>query len=390
MAKDYYEILGVGKNASKDEIKRAYRKLAHEHHPDKIEVGNDQKFKEVNAAYEVLSDDAKRAQYDRFGQTFEQSRSQGNAGFGGASGFSDFSDFMGGFDFGGFSAKTGSAFGEDFGDIFSDIFGGPRRGRSARGIDLEMSLTIDFLESAFGSAKEATIEKRDACYACKGAGGEPGTQIMTCPKCHGQGQIVRHRQTILGNIQQMETCDRCQGTGKAPEKECRVCRGAGMIKQAKTISINIPAGISDSQRIKITGEGEMGYRGSKTGDLYVRIKVRPHPEFRREGFDIYSEVPASFYQAALGADIEVNTVDGKVTMKVPAGTQSGDTLRLKGKAVPHVDSSRRGDHYVIIRVITPRKLSRREKELFQKLAEESGESVQIDKKFWEKLRDSFN
>lgn len=385
MAKDYYDILGVGKDASKDEVKRAYRRLAHEYHPDKNGAGNEHKFKEVNEAYEILSDDTKRAQYDRFGQTFEQSTRGGGSGFGG--GFSDFSDFARGFGFGDFSAGGGSAFGGDFGDIFSDIFGTPRQGRRSQGVDLEMELTVSFLESVSGVTREVRVEKRDACETCKGSGADHGTKTMTCPKCHGQGQIVTHRQTILGSIQHAETCDRCQGLGKIPEKQCATCRGQGMIRRAKNITVNVPASVASGQRIKITGEGEMGYRGSKTGDLYVRIKVQPHAEFRRESHDIYSEVPVSFSQAALGADIEVSTVDGLVTMKVPAGTQSGDTLRLKAKGVPYLDrGGRRGDHYVIVRVITPRKLSRKEKELFENLAREGGESAEIKKSFWDRIR----
>ncbi len=382
MAKDFYQILGVPKTASKDEIKRAYRRLAHEYHPDKG-GGEAQKFKEVNEAYEALSDDAKRAQYDRFGQTFDQA-GQGS-GFGGFTG-----DFSQGFDFGGFSAGNGSTFSADFSDIFSDIFGGGRKTRKPQGIDLEMNLDIEFLESVTGLEKKINLEKKDACQHCKGQGAEPGTEVITCPKCHGQGQIITHRRTILGNMQSAQTCDRCDGTGKIPEKPCRECVGAGIKRQTKTITINIPAGIDSGQRIRLTGEGEMGYRGTKPGDLYIQIRVKAHPEFIRDGFDIRSEIPISFYGATLGGETEVATVDGPVMLKIPAGIQSGKILRLAGKGVPHLDhKTRRGDHLVTVRIVTPQKLTKKEKELLKTLAEESGETVNVNKSFWGKIKDSF-
>lgn len=387
MTKNYYDILGVGRNASKDEIKRAYRRLAHEHHPDKGS-GEAEKFKEINEAYQVLSDDAKRAQYDQYGETFEQARARGNAGFGGFSGFNDFAEFMRGF---GQDYSRGPFAGIefDFGDIFSDIFGSPRQTRRKQGIDLEMILELEFLESVFGTEKEVSLEKKDFCPTCGGTGAEPGSKIITCPKCHGQGQITDWKRTFFGSFQQARVCDKCEGSGKIPETLCRACKGQGIKKVSKTIKIIVPPGIEDGQRLKVTGEGEVGYRDSGAGDLYVLIRIKRHPEFRREEFNVYSEIPVSFFQAALGAKIEVNTVDGKVMLKIPASIQSGKVLRLHGKGVPHLESTRRGDHLVTIRVITPTKLTQKEKELFKKLAEARGESVDIDKNLWDKIKENF-
>lgn len=387
MANNYYDILGVGKGASKDEIKRAYRRLAHEYHPDKA-GGDEKKFREVNEAYEVLSDDGQRAQYDQFGQTFQEARSRGASGFGGFSGFSDFSEFMRGF---GDNFQRGPFAGMEFdmGDIFSDIFGSPRQARRRQGIDLETVLEIDFLESVFGAEKDLALEKKDACPTCSGSGAEPGTNVTTCPKCHGQGQITTRSRTILGTVQRVEVCDRCEGMGKIPETPCSSCRGLGVKKQKKTIKVIIPPGVEYGQRIKLTGEGEVGYRGSQVGDLFVDIKVKPHPIFRRENNDIISEVPISFYQAALGARVEIDTVDGQVELKIPAGIQSGKVLRLKGRGAPDLSSTQRGDHLAVIQVRTPTKLSRKEKEALKKLAAERGEAVDTDGGVWGKIRENF-
>lgn len=381
MAKNYYEILGVTKTASKDEIKRAYRKLAHQYHPDKQGGGDEQKFREASEAYNILSDDTKRAQYDQFGQTFNQT-SSGQGGFSGHEGFSDFMR--------GFGGGQASNMDFDFGDIFSDLFGGGRGNKGAtHGVDLEMSLKISFMDSVFGLEKEVMIDRQDMCEVCQSSGAEKGSKVISCLVCHGTGQIITRKQTILGSIQHAGTCQRCMGTGKIPEKTCMSCRGSGVKKQSKKVKINIPGGISSGQRLRLSGEGERGYRGSMPGDLYVMIEVAPHQEFRRDGFDIITEVPVSFYQAALGANIEMETVDGKVTLTVPASTQSGKVLRLKHKGVPRLNGNGRGDHLAVIRVITPKKLTKKERELFKDLATESGESVNIDKSFWQKIRDTF-
>ncbi len=374
MARNYYDILGVSKGASKDEIRRAYRRLAHEYHPDKG-GGDEKKFREINEAYEVLSDDNRRAQYDQFGETFEQARARGAGGFGGFGGFEDFSDFVRGFG-DNFSRGPFSGIEFDFGDIFSDIFGSPRQKRRGQGVDLETELKIDFLESVAGTEKEIVVEKQDMCPVCEGKGAAAGSKIVACPQCHGTGQIVKHSRTILGSFQQVRTCEECEGTGKVPEKACSECRGSGIKKMRKTIRVSVPAGIEDGQRLKIPQEGEMGYRGSSRGDLYVVMKVHPHPEFKREGFDILSETSVSFYQAALGAQVEINTVDGKGMLKIPAGIQSGQVLRLRGRGVSHPDSRRRGDHLVMIKIVTPTKLSKKEKEFLRQLAGERGEQVE--------------
>ncbi len=382
MATDYYNTLGLSKNASSEEIKRAYRRLAHEHHPDKNK-GDEQKFKEVSEAYQVLSDPQKRQQYDQFGTTFDQARRHGG-GF--SPGGFDFNDFMGGF-----SARGGSAAGfefEDAFDIFSDIFGGSAtrtRTRRERGVDLEMEISLEFKEAVFGKELEISLNKKDACQRCKGLGAEPGTKISTCPKCHGNGQIRTSRRTIFGQIASTSTCDECEGTGKVPESVCRDCRGSGTVKRTKKLKVKIPAGIDDGQRIRINNEGEAGYKGSNFGDLYLKIKIKPHPAFKREGEHIFSEIPISFYQAALGTEAEVETVDGKVELKIPGGTQSGKVFRLKSKGVPYMGRSGRGDHLVTVRVITPTKLTKKEKELFKKLAEESGENVDVDEGFWSRF-----
>jgi molecular chaperone DnaJ len=388
MAKDYYEVLGVPKTATQDEIKKAYRKLAHKHHPDK--GGSDQeKFKEVNEAYQVLSDAEKRGQYDQYGQTFEDAqRNGGGPGFGGfGQGGNPFG--AGGFDFSGFGGGQGVEF--DLGDIFGDIFGSQRsrQARRERGIDLEMPLTISFEEAVFGVEKTLTLEKKDACRTCEGSGAKPGTKVITCPTCHGQGQIRTTRQTVFGNVASSTTCDNCDGSGQIPEDPCDACKGKGILRQEKTIEVKIPAGIDDGQRVRINGEGELGYRGSKPGDLYLSVRVKPHKEFKREGSNLYKDLPVSFTQATLGTKIKLETLDGEIELKIPSGTQPGKILRVNGKGVPFINSSRRGDLFITVRVVIPNKLSKQETELIKKLGELSGETVEVNKSFWENIKDSF-
>ena len=362
MAKNYYETLGVAKGASADDIKRAYRKLAAEHHPDR--GGSAERFKEINEAYQVLSDSGKRAQYDQFGATFNQGA--GSGGFGGGAGGP-----FGGFDFSGFGGQ-GVEF--DFGDIFSDLFGGAaaREARRSRGIDLEMPLTISFEEAAFGVEKDLVLEKKDKCERCSGSGAEPDSKVITCPKCHGQGQIKTTRRTILGTMSSSVVCDRCEGAGKIPENPCTQCKGSGVQRRQKTVKVKIPAGIDDGQRIRVKGEGEAGYRGSENGDLYIFIRVQPDPRFRRAGSDLFKEIAVSFAQAALGTTIETPTIDGNVKIKVPAGTQPGTVLRVGGRGIPHLNRGGRGDLFVTVNVDVPKKLSKRQKELLKEL-EEAGE-----------------
>jgi molecular chaperone DnaJ len=361
MAKNYYDILGVSKGASPEEVKRAYRKLAGEHHPDR--GGEGSKFKEINEAYQVLSDSTKRQQYDTYGQTFDQAQRQG--GYGG--------DPFGGFDFSGGFGNGGVEF--DFGDIFSTIFGGGGGGpqqaeRRNRGIDLEMPLEISFEEAVFGKEQEVELEKKNKCERCEGSGAEPGHKVITCHKCHGAGSIKSSRRTILGTIATQTTCDNCRGSGKVPEKECSECKGSGVKLSKKKITITIPAGIENGQKIRVRGEGEAGYRGSENGDLYIAIKVRPSREFKRVGFNLHKEVEISFPQAALGDTVEVKTLDGDVKIKIPNGTQSGKVFKISGKGVPYLNRSGRGDLFVTVNVKIPEKLSKKQKDLIQQLLNE--------------------
>lgn len=383
MKKDYYETLGVSKNASQDDIKRAFRKLAHEHHPDKGN-GNAEKFKEINEAYQVLGDEKKRSQYDRFGSNFEQAQ-----GFGGGYGSGGQGSPFEGFGFGGFGGQQGVEF--DLGDIFSDIFGGrnERQSRRSRGVDLEMPMTISFEESMQGVTKTITLEKTDVCHVCNGSGAAPGSNVVTCVKCNGKGEVVTTRRTIFGNIQSAQVCDKCDGDGKMPETPCSVCNGNGILRRPKTIEVKIPAGIDNGQRIRIHGEGEVGYKGSNPGDLFITIRVTPSVEFKRDGNNLHKEIPVSFVQAALGTKVEVLTIDGNIEVKVPAGTQPGTMLKVSGKGAPVVNSGKRGDLLLTVRVIIPHKLSKREKELLDELAKLKGESVEVNKSFWDNIKDSF-
>jgi molecular chaperone DnaJ len=381
MAEDYYTTLGVGRDASQDEIKKAYRRLAHEHHPDKGNGNDSEKFKKVNEAYQVLSNPEKRRQYDQFGAAFQNAgRGGAGAGFGGYGGQGawDFSDFAR--NFGGFS---GGAEYEDAFDIFSDIFGGgSRRSRRERGIDLEMELDLSFKEAVFGAEKEIVLEKKDACPKCEGSGAEPKTKVVTCPKCHGTGQIRTMRRTIFGQVSTVTTCDRCEGTGKTAEVPCTECKGTGAVRRVKKLNIKIPPGVDDGMRIRIANEGEVGYKGSNFGDLYLRINVVEDTMFVREGYDILSEITVSISQAALGAEVEAETIDGKVSLKIPSGTQSGKVLRLKGKGVPQGDMKKRGDHLLTVKVATPTRLNKKQKELLRQLAKERGEKINEESGFW--------
>lgn len=380
MSKNYYDILGVNRSANADEIKRAFRKKAHEYHPDKGN-GNSEKFKEVNEAYQVLSDTQKKQQYDTYGQTFDQAQRNGG-GFGG----------QGGNPFEGFGGQGGFNADFDLGDIFGDIFG-TREERSARrnkGIDLEMGININFEEAVFGAEKIITLEKQDACKICGGNGAEKGSKIVTCGKCHGSGQITTLRRTIFGQVQSRIACDKCEGTGKIPEHPCKSCGGAGIKRQEKTIEVKIPAGIDNGQRIRISGEGEMGYRGTSPGDLYLIVRVSKSKDVVRDGFSLLKDLPISFTQAALGAKIIVKTLDGDIELKIPEGTQSGTVFKVKNKGVPYLQRSGRGDMLITAHVIVPKKLSRKEKELLKELAQEKGETVEVDDNLWNDIKNSFN
>jgi molecular chaperone DnaJ len=353
--RDYYEVLGVSKSASADEIKKAFRRAAVQHHPDK-EGGNEEKFKEINEAYDILKDAQKRQRYDQFG----------HAGVGGASGGGQAggNPFEG---FGGFGGQGGSFdFGEGLGDIFGQFFGGggQRQRGPQRGRDVEVQLQLTFEEAIFGIEHEMTLDLEDTCEHCKGTTVEPGHDLKTCPTCHGAGQQTRVMNTMFGAIQQSVPCETCHGRGKIPEKVCTVCRGSGTQRRKQAIKVKIPAGIDDGATMRLSGRGEAITDGEK-GDLYVHIRVKAHKHFTREGDIVLSEEHVSMIDAALGTEIDVETVDGTVRMKVPAGTQSGTDFKLSGHGVPHMNSERRGPHIVSIVVDTPTKLSRKQKEILE-------------------------
>jgi len=361
MGKDYYNILGVEKNASQEEIKKAFRKKAHECHPDK-KGGNEEKFKEANEAYQVLGDAKKRSQYDQFGSTFEQARGQG--GFSGFEGFRDFSGFTNGF----------NVDGDDLGDIFSgigDIFGfGGGRSRSkrpSRGNDIQVILTIEFNEAVFGVEKELNLRKKVVCDKCKGNGAEQGSKIETCKTCGGSGRITGVQRTILGNMQVQTTCGDCGGEGKKYDKPCKKCAGMGISEEISNLKIKIPAGIDNGETIRLSGQGEAGAKGASAGDLYLKIRVNPDNRFERDGYDIRSKAEINFTQAALGDKIEIITVSGDIKLKIPAGTQSDTIFRLRDKGVFKLHGRGRGDHLVKIIVKTPKSLNKKQKEMFREL-----------------------
>lgn len=363
MAKDYYQILGVTKNASQEELKKAYYKLAHQHHPNK--GGNEAKMKEINEAYSVLGNKEKRQQYDQFGQTFDQASRQGGFGGGGFSDFSDFAQsFRGGQQGGNFSFDMG-----DLGDMFGDLFGmGGRRSsgaRTSKGRDIEAELTIEFSEAAFGVEKELTLNKDVTCNNCKGSGAEPGSKVNTCPTCQGTGQILK---SIGFGIGFPSVCPDCQGAGKKAEKSCGSCHGKGVLSSRESFKVKIPAGIDNGQTVRLPGKGQAA-RGGQSGDLYLHIKVLPDLRFRRDGYDLRSKKEISFTQAALGDKIEIETIDGKIKLKIPEGTQSGKIFRIRGKGVSQLHGRGRGDHLVEIIVKTPTNLSRSQKKALKDLEE---------------------
>ena len=357
--RDYYEVLGISKDASADEIKKAFRKAAIKYHPDK-EGGDEAKFKEANEAYEVLKDQQKRQRYDQFG----------HAGVGGASGGGG-----GGNPFEGFQGFGGNGQGFEFnfgdgglGDIFGQFFGGQQRGSGpGRGRDLQTSLTLTFEEALFGVEKDIHITSDDTCSHCHGTTAEPGYELKTCDVCKGSGQQTRVMNTIFGPIQQATTCNVCHGSGKVPEKICSVCKGKGTERREQTITLKVPAGVDDGATIRLAGKGE-AITGGEKGDLYVALRVRPHKHFTREGNIILSDEHVSMVDAALGCEIDVETVDGPIRMKVPAGTQSGTDFKLSAHGVPNLRSESRGPHIVSIIVDTPTKLSKKQKEILEQFS----------------------
>ena len=370
MSKDYYKILGVDKGANKDEIKKAFRKLAHEHHPDK-KTGNEEKFKEINEAFQILGDDTKRAQYDQYGSDFEQ-----QGGFGGGMNWNDFMrQARSSGDFGGFSAQGGSAWGGDgidLGDIFGDIFGGGgrRSSRQAKGSDIQVSVELEFREAIFGIEKEIRLTKNNACDVCSGSGAEPGSGTETCSECRGQGQVKRVQQTILGAMQTVVTCQRCQGAGQIPKKVCKHCNGKGVTRTESKYKVKIPAGIADGEMIRLTGKGESAGVGSVAGDLYVRVHVRSEKGYERQGFDIFTNIVISYPQAVLGDKVEIETLEGKKKLIIPEATTSGQKFKLKALGVPRLQRSGRGDQYVTVIIDVPKKVSKKAKKLLEELSSE--------------------
>ncbi|MEW9107807.1 molecular chaperone DnaJ [Cytobacillus gottheilii] len=368
--RDYYEVLGVSKSASKDELKKAYRKLSKQYHPDiNKEPGADEKFKEVKEAYEVLSDDQKKAHYDQFGHT------DPNQGFGGGGGFEGF----GGFE-----------------DIFSTFFGGGgsrRRDPNAprQGADLQYTMTLSFEDAVFGKETSIEIPREEPCDTCDGSGAKPGTKVETCSHCQGSGQLNVEQNTPFGRIVNRRACHHCSGTGKNIKHKCSTCGGDGKVQKRRKINVKIPAGIDDGQQLRVSGQGEPGVNGGPAGDLYVVFAVRSHEFFERDGDDVYCEMPVTFVQAALGDEVEVPTLHGKVKLKVPAGTQTGTKFRLKGKGIPNVRGYGTGDQHIIVKIVTPTKLTEKQKQLLTEFAEVSGGVPQgeHEESFFDKVKRAF-
>lgn len=366
--RDYYEVLGVDKGASKEEIKKAYRKLAREYHPDVNKADDaEAKFKEVKESYEVLSNDQKKAQYDQFGHASAQGQ-----GFGGGG-----QDFSGG-----------------FGDIFDMFFGGGggRRDPNApqQGSDLQYTMTLDFEEAIFGKETEITIPKEETCETCHGDGAKPGTKPKKCTYCNGTGELNVEQNTPFGRVVNRRACNHCQGTGKIITDKCSTCHGAGKVKKNRNIKVSIPEGIDEGQQIRVTNQGEPGVNGGPAGDLFIVIRIRPHQIFERDGDHIYLELPLTFTQAALGDEVKVPTVHGDVMLKVPAGTQSGKVFRLRDKGVKNVRGYGKGDQHITIRLVTPTKLSSRQKELLKEFNEIGGnDSVTGEDSLFNRFKKAF-
>lgn len=372
--RDFYEVLGIQKGASEDEIKKAYRACVKKYHPDlhPDDKECEEKMKEVNEAYEILSDPDKKAKYDQFG----------HAGIdpsygGGYSGFSDFGDFG------------------DIGNIFGDLFGGSsfRSARAnpnapRRGQDIQTNLTIDFMDACNGKSVDVRINRSEECPDCHGSGAKPGSRISTCPECNGSGMVQTAQRTILGMMSSSRPCTRCGGKGKTVDDPCGKCRGSGRVTVARTVTINIPAGIDNGQTLQVRGQGNSGMNGGNAGDLHVNISVRPDPVFERDGYDINTEIPITYMQAVLGDELTVPCIDGKVQYNIPEGTQSGAIFRLRGKGVKKLNRNERGDQYVKVVVEVPKGLNKNQKDLLRKFEESLGESNYRNRKnFFDKIKD---
>lgn len=383
--RDYYEVLGLSKGASEDDIKKAFKTMARKYHPD-LHPGDkeaEEKFKEINEAYGVLSDPEKKARYDQFGHAGVDPNYGGGAGYGG-----------GGFG-GGFSGGFG-----DLNDIFDNIFGGGFGGSSRaqanpnapkRGGDTKAQLTIDFLEACKGVEKTVSINRLERCMQCNGTGADAGSTKTTCTVCNGTGQRIERRQSLFGTMETMVTCSACGGKGQTIQNPCSKCRGAGRNRTTSSFQVNIPAGIDDGQTIRLSGKGDAGLNGGPNGDAYLTIRVKDHPLFQREGNDIYCEVPITYAQAALGAEITVPTIDGNVAYTIAEGTQSGTKFRLRGKGVKFLNREARGDQYVTVSVEVPKKLSKKQRELLKEFDESLEEKNNTKQKgFFDKLKEMFD
>lgn len=380
-SKDYYEILGVSKSATDDELKRAYRKLAKKYHPDAqhdeaSKKNAEAKFKEINEAYSVLSDSNKRAQYDRFGSNFEQ------AGFGGGYGQGGF----GGFDFSGFSGGMGVDI--DLDDILGSVFGGgfggfgntARKSGPAKGADLRYNMNISFEEAAFGTKKNINISRHETCDTCHGSGAKPGSKISTCDKCGGRGKVQVTQNTIMGSFSTVKVCDKCNGEGKVIETPCEKCNKKGVVKKVKKIEINIPAGIDNGQAISLRGEGDCGRKGGPSGDLFVVVNVAPHKIFTRRGFDILENIKVPFSKMVLGGSIKVPTLEDEVEFDIPDGTQPGTTFKLKDKGIQNIHGRGRGNLEFTVNVDIPKKLTDEQRRILTEFAETFGDEVNTKKK----------
>jgi chaperone protein DnaJ len=386
--RDYYDVLGVSKSASDDELKKAYRKLSKKYHPDlNQDAGAEDKYKEIQEAYENLSDPQKRAAYDQYGFAGANA-----SGFGGASGFDGFDGFSG---FSGFSG--GSSFG-GFEDIFSSFFGGGGGASSSaqstadmprQGDDLQYRMNLSFEDAVFGVEKEIKYNREEECHTCGGSGAKPGTEPITCPKCGGTGQIQVARETPIGRVMTNTVCDVCHGTGKEIKEKCPTCHGTGREKVAHTVKVTVPAGVETGQQMRLQGQGDAGFNGGGYGDLYIIFQVEESSQFERSGSEIYFDKNISFTQATLGAEIEVPTVHGAVKLKIPAGTQTGTNFRLKGKGAPRLNGSTNGDEIVTVNIITPKKLNDEQRQALEAFAEASGEEGSGKGGFFDKLKKGF-
>lgn len=375
MSEDFYDVLGVSKDASEEEIKQAYRKKAAQYHPDVSDDPNAQeKFKKIQKAKEVLTDSEKRQAYDQYGhERFQQAQKQG-----------------------GFDGRQGGArqnpFGGDspFGDIFEQFFSGGQGGRQRpqQGADLQTRLEIDLEEAYEGVTKQVTIRRPERCEACDGKGYPPDSNVRSCPECNGRGQITQIKQTPLGRVQQTQTCRRCGGEGDIYDETCGDCGGEGVVRQQATLSVDIPAGIDNGQTLRMEGEGAPGERGARNGDLLIEISVKDHPDFERDGADVYYQHPISFPQAVFGDTVEVPTLGGSVEMDIPAGTQSGEQFRLSNKGMPRLRGRGNGDQYVQVQVVTPDNLNQEQREALDSFAEAGGEEVNVEQGFFDRIKSS--